>query len=220
MRTSTLAVKGALILLAIPPAAAAAQDANRTYREEMDRLTKKRTVNPMKPGDKYYTCAQIQIELAKLDRQLAGDASTLRAQIEAQDMQNPRELLDAAVAKRLRDAANRNAPVGTAPGNLIEKAQRERAKARDAARKVDNLLLAADLGNDFNFIAARIPYLHVLAEERCTPEEQAVIAHDAAATAGPPQGPTPPGPRRTTTRIEREQGAIMGGTPGAAGKRP
>lgn len=219
MRISTFAMKGGLLLLAIAPAAAA-QDGNRAYREKMDQLTRKRTVSPVRPGDKTYSCAQIQIELAKLDRQLAGDAGAIRASIDAALTARPKELEDDEKVRKVRDAANRAAPAFMSPGNLIEQAYRPTVVAREAVRQHDYLLLAGKSGNDFNFIAARIPYLHALAEERCTPEEQAGIVHDAAATAGPAPGRTPPGPQKTFTRIETNQGAIIGGAVGAAGKRP
>lgn len=219
MRISTLAVNGALILLTVAPSAFA-QDANRAYREAMDRATKQRTVSPIKPEDKSLTCAQIQIELARLDRVIAGDAGAVRAQADAEDMAKPAELLEGAVAKRLRDAANRVAPVGTAPGNLIEEAYREKARIRTAIRQTDYHLLATNVGKDFNFIAARIPYLHKLAGERCTPDEQEAIARQAAASGGPASQGTSPGRRRTITRIDQEQGGIVGGAMGNTRKGP
>lgn len=220
MRLPGIALRTTLILLAIAPAAAA-QDANRPFREAMDKATKKRAVNPIKPEDESLTCAQIQDELARLDRAIAGDASALRAPIDAEHMAKPKELLEAAVARRLRDAANRAAPVGTAPGNLIEQAQREKAKLREAIRQTDYHLLATNIGNDFNYIAARIPHLHALAQERCTPEEQEAIARNAAASGGPTSQGTSPGPSRTRARIDREQGGVVGGAMGGgSGKRP
>lgn len=71
MTYSKLALKALFTLPAIASLSAAAQDSNKPFRDAMDRVTKKRAINPVLPGDKEYTCVQIRAELARLDRQLA-----------------------------------------------------------------------------------------------------------------------------------------------------
>jgi hypothetical protein len=149
-----------------------AQDANKPFREAMDRVTKKRTVDPVLPGDEDSNCLEIRAELARLDRQLANGTSALRAPIDAEDMARPAEIAEYEAVKKARDAANRVAPMGMAPGNLIEEAYREKAKIRNDIRQMEYVMSAAKLAKDFSFIAARIPYLHELASERCGSKDE------------------------------------------------